>query len=397
MRINLFETSMDGHRPRYLREIIFGLKAHRKDCDLRLCIFDADRQTHGYLEFLKPFEDQFRVCPLPNRTLKGRFRSEITRMRLLHDCIVANPCDRVIIPYGDGLVPMMGALPKWMIRRIVPATTQMESMLFSPTWAYPSANRIDGLYRQIRRWAIVRWPGVRLHFSDLNALGGAGGDPGDFVAQVDSVPEVLDDWQDWDRRESHRWLVEQGYVSSDTSQLLQDSYLVSSPGLPSIRKGSVVLIEAFVKHVQRPGIRLLVWGKLPIEVTEKLRRRGVDWQADPRIVFIHEHVTDLGFRVLLSMTDLVALPYQNHIGLSSVYLISAIHRKKTLCDDRGWLGWAVGEYSHGVSMRCSEPRELAKGIEVSRETETSIASPTIAERLRLAHTRGNFGTHWGRD
>jgi hypothetical protein len=48
-------------------------------------------------------------------------------------------------------------------------------------------------------------------------------------------------------------------------------------------------------------------------------------------------------------------------------------------------------------MRCSEPWELEKGIEVSQETETSIASATIAERLRLAHTRGNIGDYWGRD
>lgn len=388
---------MDGHRPRYVREIIFGLKANRKDCDLRLCIFGRDRETPGYIEFLQPLEDQFRVCPLPNRTLKGRFRSEITRLRLLHECVVANPCDRVIIPYGDGLVPMMGALPKWLIRRIVPAATQMESMVFSPTWAYPSDHWLDGFYRQIRRWAIGRWPGIRLHFSDANALGGAAGDPGDFGALVDLVPEVLDDWQEWERRESHRWLVDQGYLSSATSKLLQDSYMVSSPGLPSIRKGSVELIEAFVKHVQHPGIRLLFWGALPIEVREKLRRRRVDWQADPRIVFIHEHVTDLGFRVLLSMTDLVVLPYQNHMGLSSVYLISAIHGKKTLCDDRGWLGWAVREYGHGVSLRCSDTGELARVIEGTRETEVSIASPPIVERLRLAHTQGQFGSYWGRD
>lgn len=160
---------MDGHRPRYLREILFGLRANCKDCDLRLCIFDADRETPGYIEFLQPLEAQFRVCPLPSRTLKGRFRSEITRLRLLHDSVVANPCDRVIIPYGDGLVPLMGALPKWLIHRIVPAATQMESMVFSPTWAYPSDHWLDGFYRKIRRWAIGRWQGVRLHFSDANA------------------------------------------------------------------------------------------------------------------------------------------------------------------------------------------------------------------------------------
>lgn len=67
----------------------------------------------------------------------------------------------------------------------------------------------------------------------------------------------------------------------------------------------------------------------------------------PTWAYPSEHVTDLGFRVLLSMTNLVVLPYQNHMGLSFVYLISA--------------------------------------------------SPLIVERLRLAHPQGQFGSYWGKD
>jgi hypothetical protein len=398
LRINLFETSMDGHRPRYLREILFGLKAHRKDCDLRLCIFDAERQTSGYLEFLKPFEDQFRVCPLPNRTLEGRFRSEITRLRLLHDCVVANPCDRLIIPYGDGLVPMMGALPKWMIRRIVPATTQMESMLFRPEWTYPSVRWTQRCYHQLRRWAVCRWPGWRLHLADFNAWQRAEQKLDRYSASVSLVPEVFEDWTLSGRKEALESLASMGYFSGLREDLDWRHLVISSPGSPSDRKGTAELIEAFAIHRELEGI-LLLWGRIPEKVDQVLSRRGVSWRDDPRIVVIEKYVDDHAFRALFSITDLVVLPYQRHLGgVSSLYLLGAIHRKKTICDNRAWLGWAAEHYQHGLAIESSRPEEIQRAfVRVVSGISIPMASENTAEALRSECMHGQFRRCWGCD
>jgi len=398
MRINLFETSMDGHRPRYLREIIFGLKAHRKDCDLRLCIFDAERQTSGYLEFLKPFEDQFRVCPLPNRTLEGRFRSEITRLRLLHDCVVANPCDRLIIPYGDGLVPMMGALPKWMIRRIVPATTQMESMLFRPEWTYPSVRWIEHYYHRLRRWGVCRWPGWRLHLADFNAWQRAVQKVDRYSASVSLVPEVFEDWTHSGKKEALECLASLGFFSGLQKNLDWRLPVISSPGSPSDRKGTAELVEAFAIQRELEGI-LLLWGRIPEKVEQVLSRRGVSWRDDPRIVVIEKYIDEQAFRALFAITDLVVLPYQRHLGgVSSLYLLSVIHRKKTICDNRAWLGWAAEHYQHGLAIECSRPEEIQRGVvRILSGNSIPIASENAAAALRSDCMQWEFRRCWGCD
>lgn len=389
---------MDGHRPRYLREIICGLRANRKDCDLRLCIFGRDREAPGYLEFLKPLEDQFRVCPLPNRPLKGRFRYEITRLRLLHDCVVANPCDRVIIPYGDGLVPMMGALPKWLIRRIVPAATSMESMLFRPEWTYPSVRWTQRCYHQLRRWAVCRWPGWRLHLADFNAWQRAEQKLDRYSASVSLVPEVFEDWTLSGRKEALEWLSSSGYFSGLRRDLDWQHLVISSPGSPSDRKGTAELIEAFAIHRELDGI-LLLWGRIPEKVEQVLSRRGVSWRDDPRIVVIEKYIDDHAFRALFSITDLVVLPYKSALGgVSSLFLLSAIHRKKTICDNRAWLGWAAEHYQHGLAIKCSSPEEILRGfVRVLSGTSIQMASEKAAAALRSECMHGQFRRCWGCD
>jgi hypothetical protein len=107
---------------------------------LRLCIFESHRKDPGYMEFLHPLEDQFRLCMLEDRNPQGRFRSEVTCLRLLSDCVRRYPCDRAIVPSGDGLVPLMGMLPSWIIRQLFPENVQFESIVFRPEWAYPTSS-----------------------------------------------------------------------------------------------------------------------------------------------------------------------------------------------------------------------------------------------------------------
>jgi hypothetical protein len=35
-------------------------------------------------------------------------------------------CDDLILPYGDGIVPLMGLLPKWILRRYVPEKVRID-------------------------------------------------------------------------------------------------------------------------------------------------------------------------------------------------------------------------------------------------------------------------------
>jgi len=83
MRVNLFETSVEGHRARYLRETIVGLKYHNNDRDVRLCTFEENRDRPEQCDYLKPNEELSRFRPLPYLRMIASIRSEFTRLSLL--------------------------------------------------------------------------------------------------------------------------------------------------------------------------------------------------------------------------------------------------------------------------------------------------------------------------
>jgi hypothetical protein len=396
VRINLFETSLEGHRARYLREIICGLKEQQPDCELRLCIFKRHRESLEYLEFLKPLEDSFRIAPLPERLLSGFLWSDIRRLGLLRDCLRANPCDRLIIPYGDGIVPLMGGLPRWIIRRIVPSATRMQTMLFRPTWVYESQRWTKRLYHQLRRWGVCRWPGWRIHYSDYNAWDRAQRKVDRYRAtEISLVPEFFDPWDLKSKSDAIQWLLSHGYLSDLSAKRAASRPLISLPGFPEHRKGAVELIEAFVQDKGLEG-GLLLWGPVPRNVQQILKAKGIPWQEDPRILMVEKYVDSAAFEALFSAIDLVVLPYQFHLGgVSSLYLLSVIHRKSTLCDQRAWLGWATQKYQHGKAIDCSDPsnihRELSSWIsgEAIRQ-----ATPQAAEQLRSECTQERFRSIW---
>lgn len=398
MRVNLFETSVNGHRARYLREIIVGLKHHNNDRDVRLCTFEENRVSPEYLEYLKPIEDLFRFCPLPCRRMVGSFRSELTRLGLLRECIEQEPCDRLIIPYGDGLIPLMGILPRWFLRGYVPESIQLESMLFRAEWVYESQRPTQWLYHQLRRWAVGRWPGWRLHYSDFNAWDRAQSSVDRYQhAEVSLVPEVFNQWELRSKSEAIGWLKSEGYLSDRSTPFDSHRAVISLPCLPSRRKGAVELIAAFVEDKKLEG-SLLLWATIPKNVQEILARRGVQWKDDPRILIVEKYVDDDAFEALFSLADLIVLPYQFHLGgVSSLYLLSVIHRKSTLCDQRAWMGWAVERYQHGKAIDCRDPKRIHQELSSWLSGgEIRTASHQTAEQLRSECTPERFGSMWAR-
>ena len=173
------------------------------------------------------------------------------------------------------------------------------------------------------------------------------------------------------------------------------SDIISPPGSLSNRKGVAELIEAFVADRGRKAI-LLLWEVVPLEVQQVLDRRSVSWRGDPRIVVVDRYVNEEAFRALFSVSDLIVLPYQFNLGgVSSIYLLSAIHRKKTLCDDRAWLGWASKTYQHGLAMNSTEPSTIAYHLGRILEGATvPIASEKVAAELRSECMTGGFRKCW---
>lgn len=394
-RINLFEPTVDGHRSRYLGEIIRGIRQRHPDCLMRLCILEAQRSTSGYREFLRPLEPMVEYCPLPDIRMRGRFAEEYSRLKMLRYCLTKFPCDDVVIPYGDGLLPLMGVFPQWLLRRFVPSGIRMESMLFRPEWVYPSPRWKQWIYHRIRRWAICRWPGNRLHLADDNAFERSVDGIDNYHATVSKVPEVFDSWHLTQRAPALQWLCDQEYLPWESIAKLEKFPVISAPGDPSLRKGTVELIQAFLMNVGLDA-QLVIWGGIPGAVDQELKARGVPWREDKRIVIIEKYVTEEAFRKLFSISDLVILPYQSHLGgVSSLFLLSTIFRLKTICDQRAWLGWASKHYGHGRSIDCSNVELLSRSLQEALQGQSlPIASKQVAMELRRETMEGGFRGSW---
>lgn len=398
MRINIFETALDGHRARYVREMILGIKSHSPDSDLRVCLMEHHRKSSAYIECIKPLEPLFRFCGLGMHRLEGTFRSEITRLRLLRSCVKNDPCDRLIVPFGDGLVPLMGMLPRLCMDQILPRGVQIESMLFRSDWVYPVAGRGIGWYQRLRRFAVCRWPGWRIHLSDHNAYRRACTKVDTYSARVSLVPEVLDSWVPKSKESSIECLVQNGILNRFQESLVRTGMVLSAPGSPSLRKGSVELIQAFTMKRDLTGT-LLIWGELPRDVQRALRKKRVDWGSDPRVIVLDRFVSGEAFCALFSLSDAIVLPYQFRLGgVSSIFLLSAVHRKKTLCDKRAWMGWASEHYRHALAIDSTSLRQLQDGFDrLQSDAEIPIAPETTSEILRAECMSGSFGLSWGLD
>jgi|LakMenEpi03Aug12_release.lakeMendotaPanAssembly.Ray.scaffolds.fasta_scaffold17512_6 glycosyltransferase involved in cell wall biosynthesis len=394
-RITLFEPTIEGHRARYCGEIVRGIRQKHPGCELRLCIYDSEKLTPGYREFLQPLEREFHYCPLPEDRSSGRFVGEWVRLKLLKQILDRFPCDDLIIPYGDGLVPLMGALPEWILRKYLPGNPRIESMLFRPEWVYPKSSVLQGFYHRVRRWAVCRWPGDRLHFSDYSAWRRSAEGIDSYKAQVSLMPEVFDDWNLSDRQTATQWLTREGILTASQSESLQGTQIVAAPGLPSLRKGTVELIQAFCLAKQLPG-NLMIWGPIPEDVSEELNARQVRWQLDSRIIVVDRYVCEGAFRAMLSIADLVVLPYQSHLGgVSSLFLLAAIFRLKTICDRRGWLGWAASHYDHGLAIDSSDVALLSRSLESTLLGKgVPIISQQQAGQLRSETMEGGFRGKW---
>jgi hypothetical protein len=399
-RINIFETDLEGHRARYLRELVRGAHGvadgsgvsqdyHRNR--VRLCIPSSLRHTQVYAEHLSGLEGSFEFCPLPEIKRTGRFREEWTRLRALRKCIRSYPCDRLIIAYADGLIPLLGLLPRWLQRRWMGGAGSVEAILFRPSWIYPANSFLDYVYHEIRGWATARWQGSKLCFLDQNACLRAEEGLDRYAAKIVLVPELLDEFTPWKREDALEWLVRHGYFTDAMFQRLQGGNVLSLPGVPSLRKGAVLLTDAFVNWTKDLDGVLLLWADYPDKVKRKLELQNIDWRSDPRVIVCQKRVSTQAFEALFSLSDTICLPYQNDRGVSSLYLLSTIHRKKVLCDDRGWLAWASKTFGHGLAVRCSSPERISLGIsKLHQGRSVRMACDAVVERIRTMNNPTAF-------
>ncbi|MBE9178835.1 glycosyltransferase [Oculatella sp. LEGE 06141] len=115
-------------------------------------------------------------------------------------------------------------------------------------------------------------------------------------------------------------------------------------------------------------------------VTELNTRMATIAQHKP-VQFIHQYefVADAAIPNYFQMTDIVLAPYQQHVGMSGILLHAAAAQKPVLSSDYGLMGEVVRRYKLGLTVDSTRPEDIAKGL-----TQCLLKdSDTLGDRARM--------------
>jgi glycosyltransferase involved in cell wall biosynthesis len=105
----------------------------------------------------------------------------------------------------------------------------------------------------------------------------------------------------------------------------------------------------------------------------------------------YEFISDEQVRAYFQIADVILAPYQKHIGMSGILLLAAAAEKPILSSDYGLMGELVRRHRLGVCVDSTSPATLAKGLEQcfrvsteelgDRETMRAFAKQNAAEKF----------------
>lgn len=137
-------------------------------------------------------------------------------------------------------------------------------------------------------------------------------------------------------------------------------------GRLSERKGVFQVLEAvklLTQDVAQKCCLLLVG-----EISENIKIKVLEHISDLRkessvqIIIKGEYQTAEAIHFYVSAANVVLAPYQRHIGMSGVLMLSSAYKKPILCSDYGLLGELTRKYQLGISVDTSNSRHLSEGI-----------------------------------
>ncbi|MEL6928883.1 MAG: glycosyltransferase [Cyanobacteria bacterium J06600_6] len=92
-----------------------------------------------------------------------------------------------------------------------------------------------------------------------------------------------------------------------------------------------------------------------------------------QIIQHYQFVSESEVQGYFQLADLILAPYQKHVGMSGILLLSAAAGKPVLSSDYGLMGELVARYDLGMSVDANYPSEIALGI-----TQFVLTYPQLA-------------------
>ena len=132
------------------------------------------------------------------------------------------------------------------------------------------------------------------------------------------------------------------------------------------RKGVHQLLEAISSLPSQlcDQICLLFVGKLALRIETQFKSQiKAVCQAKPvQILGNYEYIPDSEIPQYFQVADLILAPYQRHVGMSGILLLAAAAEKPLLSSDYGLMGELVHRYELGLTVDSTQPSEIAQAL-----------------------------------
>ncbi len=390
--VMLFDLYHGGHHAQYLLQLMRYWKQHEAKGQLDVVVSPKLLEKHPALEKEAHEDAGIRIvmAPPPAFSTQGGTRAllhnDAEHGRLLRKMIEEHRPDHVLLMYVDHVQVSLAR----GLRLGYPI--QISGIYFRPSFHYPA---LEGRAPSIKEWlkgqrkvwqlrAALRNPHVHaLLCLDPFSVGVIkpwapkknivalpdGIEPGPAAVSGEAVRE--------------RWHVEPGRK------------LLLLFGALSERKGVYALLAALGKlddEVAEHACVLLVGA---VEPGDRARiQEGLEaLKTSPLQVMLHDgYVEDATMHALLHASDVVLLPYQQHIGSSGVLIRAAAAGKPVLGDAYGMLGALLRERRLGIAVDATNEAALVDGLRrCIIEAPAALFDADEANRFAAENTAEQFG------
>lgn len=362
----LFDLSIRGHHPSYIRHLIQYWQAQELRGRLVIVVSPEFLQEHAEVVALAALEPQSTVKfvaiqAAEAEALRSR-KSALNRMiralqewRLLATYAARLEASHCLVMYFDTY-----QLPLALQR---PFPCPVSSIYFRPTFHYPTLTRTTPNWKeQLQQWR-EKWVMRQvMHHRRLDTL---------FSLDPFVIPHL--------RQLSHQTQavhlpdpveVAAPVALSQVEALRQHLGIEAGRrvlllfGALTERKGVFPLLEALAELppdcCQQICLLLVGESKIAAQIDAQLVKLR---QAQPLQAIAHyQFVPEAAVQVYFHLADLVLAPYQRHVGMSGILLQAAAARKPVLSSDYGLMGAMVHRYGLGLAVDATRPAAIAEGI-----------------------------------
>jgi len=377
MHLLIFDPHDRGHYLAYVRYLLAGAK-------------DADRVTlvlrRGARES-EPFQQQL-ASAANGVEVDAAIGPESYRdgQQLQQDFDAAvrrHAPDHIWVPSGD-LLARRCNLARLTQRRRFARQIEAECGLIEVRFHHPPRRWRGHLRHAFDRLVLGAGAWTRLQTIDPTLFSWARARGGRFGQSLHLVPDPIDDVTPIDKAAARRALG-----------IPEEGRYVVSAGVHAVpRKGSELLLEAFVRAGLGRSDRLLLAGPLGDRLKQRLASDYAGQSRSGAVVSLDRYLDHRELMTALAAADVVCTPYFDHLGSSAIVLQAAQAGRPVLAPKQGWFAEMIPRFGLGEVGHILEAEGLASAIRSAIERAHDFRKSAAACRLLEYSDSRNFARLW---